>query len=249
MKRVLASTLFLLGACHIDLDGGTFSVNGRHLDERHEETLEILDWDPDGLVMELSAGDAVVKVTTDGSSRIVATIHEVRLHDGRLEYRDGKLLVETESGEPAVLGDVTVWVDGSLAHLSVVTGAGDVSIRGVPIEGKLLVSTGTGDVSVTGAGRSAVAKISTGLGDIELDAFGCRELTVSTGMGDISLRSVSGDEVEISTGMGDVNLASSSFDRLDASTGMGDIDARGTSYRAGGFDTGMGSVHGGSRLE
>ncbi len=245
MKRALLLAIVLAPGCHIDLDSG-FTVNGVRLQEEHEENLEIVAWDSRGLIMELALGDARVE-STSGPTRIVATVHERYHGDARLEYKDGELVVETNSGEPGALGDVSIYTSGPIPNLVIATGTGDILVDSVRIDGNLSLSSGLGDISVLHGGSLGDGNFSTGMGDIELVSFDCRHIAASSGMGDVSLNQITSSVAEVATGMGDVSLVASNFDRLTASTGMGDIDAAGTSYGSADLDTGMGSVHTGSR--
>jgi DUF4097 and DUF4098 domain-containing protein YvlB len=247
MKASVAlAALVLAPACHIDFDDGTFLVDGVRLTEQHEENLEIPGWHSQGLKVELAAGDARVR-PTDGPTRIVATVHEKYLHDARIEYVGGRLVVETDSGEPAAIGDLTVWTGERIPELSISTGAGDIDVEHVEILGSLTLSSGFGDISVEEGGRLARCDFSTGMGDIALASFVCDDLEATSGMGDVELRSIECAVAELSTGMGDVDVLGSRFDRLEASTGMGDVDASRTEYGSASLDSGMGSVRTGER--
>ena len=236
------AALVLGSGCHINFDGiDSYYVDGVRLGEEHEEVLELTTWSEQGLSVAVNAGDVEI-LHGAGPTRIEAQIHEVSLGDGYLEYRDGKLVVETHSGEPAVLGKVTVWTDQPLTSLHASSGMGDVVVEDVAVNGELSLSTGAGDISVELDGAPTEASASTGMGDIRLVAFDCTALDASTGMGDVYVRSVESQLASLSSGMGDVEVHGSRFVELDASTGMGDVDVIETDCEHADLDSGLGSV-------
>ena len=237
----LALPLVFLGACHIHLGEGSFVVDGRHLAEEHEETLELDAWPATGIVIEVPVGDVHVEAA-EGPIRVRADVHETVPADGRMEVRDGKLVAVSQSGEPVALSDVRVWTPVPLARLRVATGTGDVHVTGVDL-GAVELSTGAGDLVLRSAGSPESVHVSTGIGDVRLGSFTTGRLEASTGLGDVSLKGVHGESGDVSTGLGDVSVEDSRFPGgLDADTGMGDVDVSQSQLGGGRSQSGLGRV-------
>jgi len=239
----LVPALSAFASCHIHIDdsSGSWTVDGVHLDEEHVETIQILEWDAEGLDIDIAVGDVNV-VATDGATEIEATLHEVEPGDAMLEYRDGKLTWESRTKDTAAISDVTVRVNGMLPALTISTSAGDVDIRDVILSAALLISTGAGDIRVEASGDLSRADFSTGAGDIRLSGFKSPSVMVSSGAGDLSLSDISTDETDLSTGVGDIRARDCELGIVEASTGIGDIDVSEASYKDADLDTGIGDI-------
>jgi DUF4097 and DUF4098 domain-containing protein YvlB len=216
-------------------------VDGKRLEHHHEETLELPAWNAAGLTVQCASGDVSCEAT-EGPSRVVATVYEIRHGDACLVYEDGVLKAKSLSGEPTALGDLTLYVHGDLPNLAISTGMGDMCARDFGVIGALSLRTGMGDVSVTGVTTVGKAHLATGMGDVDDDRVHSERLTASSGMGDVSLRRVTTGDADVSSGLGDIELDGSAFNILDAETGLGDVECRASTYTQGHLETGLGSV-------
>ena len=239
----LVPALSAFASCHIHIDdsSGSWTVDGVHLDEKHVDTIQILEWDPEGLDIDVAVGDVSV-VSTDGPTEIVATLHEVEQGDAQLEYRDGKLTWESKTKDTAAISDVTVRVNGMLPALTISTSAGDVDIRDVILSAALLISTGAGDIRVQASGDLTSADFSTSAGDIRLSGFKSPKVTVSSDVGDLSLTDISTGMTDLSTDVGDIRARGCDLGILEASTGIGDIDVSEASYKDADLSTSIGDI-------
>jgi hypothetical protein len=239
------TTCALIGAlaltgCRIHTHGSAYIVDGVRLDEKHQETLAIGEWDPAGLELMVSSGD--VRFETGSNTTITLDLHEVTEGDATASYEGGRIVLETRSGEPAAIGDVVIRTATAIPHLDISTGMGDLDGRDVHVTGEATLGTGMGDLELFGLTVDGPTTMSTGMGD--LDARDCTfgRLIASSGMGDLDLTSVQAGDAAISSGMGDVDVEDSAFARLEIDTGMGDVDLSNTQWQDADFDTGIGSV-------
>jgi DUF4097 and DUF4098 domain-containing protein YvlB len=216
-------------------------VDGVTLREKHQETLEIGAWDETGLTLKAALGDLVFQ-PTDGPSRVVATVHEIRTGDARLVYANGVLSTQSTSGEPSALGDATVYVRGELPALVASTGMGDLDVRGLRVAGDVRLETGLGDVDLVDAGAGGRIALSSGMGDVSVRTVEAAEVRAASGMGDVELKAVRGKLAHLGSGMGDVTLHGCAFEEIDAETGMGDVACRETTYGKAELDSGFGRV-------
>ncbi len=217
------------------------TVDGVHLGSSHEEVLEIESWDARGLMIESSLGDLKI-VPTDGPNQIVVTVYERTEGDGRAFYRDGRLMSESDSGEPTAIGEVTVLARDALPSLSLGTGLGDVELKGLTVHGTTDLSTGNGDIELESIRLEGQLTVSTGRGDVEVRDAICDDIRASTGLGDVKVRAVAAQEASFSSGFGDVKVARCDFEYLVADTGFGDVRCSETTYREGSLDTGLGKI-------
>ena len=242
MARTALSVLavaFLASSCVIRLDGLSFDDDD--FDAKHEETLELSAWHARGLRIDTSFGDVTLEPTT-GPSRVVAMVHEEELGDGRLVYRDGVLTTVSETGRDSTLGDVTVFVNGSLPHLEVSTGMGDIEARGLRVEGEGVLGSGMGDVELTDFETTGSLELGSGMGDLRLSGVTCADLSVGSGMGSLVCTDVTSGDGDLESGMGDIVLKHCRFDDLEVETGLGDIALTETTYQRRQLSTGLGSV-------
>jgi len=216
-------------------------VDGVTLEEQHQESLDVDAWGPNGLRVDAAMGDLSFE-PTDGPSRVVATLHERELGDASLAYRDGALLAETTSGDPAALGQVTVFVNGELPSLHAWTGSGDVTVTGLHVAGAVSLSTGMGDLDLIESSAGGKVSMSSGMGDVTLRRVEGGVFEAESGMGDVTFREVDGTDAALGSGMGDVTLKGCAIDRIDAGTGMGDVTCRDSQYVTANLDSGLGSV-------
>ncbi len=239
----LAAAFAPLASCHIHIDDatGSWTVNGERLDEEHAETIEVFNWDPEGLKVDVSVGDVRV-VSTDGPTEIEATLRETMANDATLEYRDGVLFWETESGKPAAISAVIVRTNGAIPGLSIKTDAGDIEVKKVTITGDLYLSTGAGDIRVNDVGSPTHVELKTDVGDIRLSAVSSPSLSLSSDVGDLTLEQVSTGQANLDSQVGDIQARECDLGHLKASTDIGDIDVSESAYIDADLSTGIGDV-------
>lgn len=218
-------------------------VDGKHLKHHHEETLELPAWNAAGLTVQCASGDVSCEAT-EGPSRVVATVYEIRHGDACLVYEEGVLKAKSLSGEPTALGDLTLFIHGDLPSLAASTGAGDMCARGFGVTGALSLRTGMGDVCVSSVSTVGRTHLATGMGDIDVEHVHAERLSGSSGMGDVNLRDVDTGDTDVSSGLGDIEIDGSAFNILDAQTGLGDVECTESTYTSGHLETGLGSVDG-----
>lgn len=242
-RSLVLFTGLSLAGCHISIGHDhSMRVNGVELEAEHEEFVEVAGWGDEGLRLDCNAGDVRVVPSPDGRDGIQLTLHETTHGDAHARFENGEIVLHTASGQPAAIGDATVYISTAMPRLVVNTGMGDIDVGKVRLTGPASLSTGMGDVSIDGLSECGRVSVSTGMGDVEVERSKFQEINASSGMGDVELTSVTAGEGDLSTGMGDVDVLRSSFGNLDASTGLGSIDCTGTSYEKSNLDTGLGSV-------
>jgi hypothetical protein len=246
MKRLstslaLLSAPLVLAGCNVSLGMSVPRVDGVKLPHDHLETLEVDSLAELGLTIDAAIGDLRVERGT-GRTLVTVKVHEKTPGDASVSFVDGRLVAETESGDPAAIGEVTVVTEGPIAHLRFATGLGDIDVVDVEITGEIRLETGLGDVRLERPGRPDRVTLASGKGDIDCADTECQTLEASSGMGDIDVRSVEAQDADLSSGFGDIELAQCTFDDLDANTGFGDIECHETSYERGDLNTGLGSV-------
>jgi hypothetical protein len=239
-----ASLLLLTSSCTIH--GGCsgpsgYYVNGVHLAEMHTEVLAAPTLPADGLWLEIGAGDVRVESTT-GAPSVEVVVHEKTKGDASVRFEGGRLVVTTDSGAPAALGDVIVRSNAPLARASIETGAGDVSLDGVDVQSGLSVETGAGDVRVRALKIGGQFEIASGAGDVRVESVECGDIGLSSGAGDFALFAVHGRIAKLDTGVGDLELQDCRFSEIEANSGVGDMRLVDCSYEKSDFDSGLGDV-------
>lgn len=218
-----------------------------------------------GVVADVGAGDLVVTGTAvDGAEVFMGLEWTGQEPDVTAEVVDGVLYLTVECRK----GQLVCRVDSELivpegAWLSLLTGAGDLDIKGTAADiaartgagnvgltavlGDIEAETGSGDISMSDV--AGVAVVGTGSGQVYGRQLDVAALDISTGSGDIDVEiEQAPGAVDISTGSGDVELVvPSGAYAVDISTGAGDVDVSGVTQQASAdqrieIDTGSGDV-------
>jgi DUF4097 and DUF4098 domain-containing protein YvlB len=178
------------------------------------------------------AGDIEIRGIPGRQAHLRVEVYEYRPGDAKVRLTEsGDLVLETESGRPAAVGELSAELPQDLA-LRVETGMGEIEI-----------STGMGDVDLKDLTDVLWLEASTGMGDLSLSSAEALErVTLSTGMGGIHVKHSAVNRIEVSSGMGSIDLRDCEFGRVTGSTGMGSIHFRDTAYEHSDVSTGMGSV-------
>ena len=192
--------LLSLGACVVHVGGGSgMSVNGHDLEHRHVETIPVDDWGH-GLGIDVAAGEVRI---TEGHDRIEVEVWTREHGEAHAVLEDGVLRLHRKDDAPAAIGDVVVYTSRPLPPVAVETGAGDVELLGVDVDGTVTVSTGAGDCRI----EDVTA------GDVRID----------TGAGDVTVRDSRVARIEADTGIGDVRVDSVTYASADLDTGLGTV--------------------------
>lgn len=240
----LSLLVLLAASCsiHVGCAGGShWCVNGVRLEEQHTEVLTAPTLGADGLAIDIPAGQVRFEPTT-GPSSIEVVVHEKTKGDASVRFEGGRLVVTTQSGEPAALGDVLVKANGPLSKASIDTGAGDVSLNGLHVQSSLHIDSGAGGVSFVDGSVQGDLSIDSGAGDVALERVTCTDLKLSSGAGGIRVVGVEARRAELDSGAGDLRLSQCTLVEIDADTGVGDVDVLDCTYQKSDLDTGIGDV-------
>ena len=155
---------------------------------------------------------------TEGSSRIISKLHEMReLH---IQQNGDELSIRVSTKTVFGVGNVHEYIEvlvNDESSISINSGSGDISVEGIDLQ-ELMVENGSGDLEISRCrGRMTISSSS---GDQHYsDVHGSLELKLSSG--DLSLQGVTGvRSIETSSGdvdgslrlEGDISIRSSSGD-------------------------------------
>ncbi len=218
----------------------SWSVDGVELNEEREIEFELDQIAGQDLSLELSLGSTIVRAGEFNRARL--TVREYSPGDARIELRNGKLLLKTESGKPAVFAAADITISSPLNSLEVHSGSGAIEVGGIRIKQKLDLSTGMGSLDLHGDVEAGQVRLSSGSGEIQVHGLVCEELNASTGMGALTVRDCKSKASELESGMGDVELFDSDLGDLAVNTGMGSIELRQVRTSSKSLETGMGKI-------
>jgi DUF4097 and DUF4098 domain-containing protein YvlB len=241
---LLGIPLLITGCC-LDLcnvyRGKGVKVDGVRL--KHKRIVEIDGTLEKRFEVEGHAGDIEIRGIPGRQAHLRVEVYEYRPGDAEVRLTEsGDLVLETESGHPAAVGELSAELPRDLA-LRVETGMGEIEIRAMKGSPGMEISTGMGDVDLKNLADVLLIEASTGMGDLSLSSSEALErVTLSTGMGGIHVKHSAVNRIEVSSGMGSIDLRDCEFGRVTGSTGMGSIHFRDTAYEHSDVSTGMGSV-------
>lgn len=241
MLRSLAPlSVLVLSACHLSLRDQV-TVDGVRLPVHHEEVLTLEAWPASGFVIQAHQGDVRIEQAA-GPTTIRVLVHEREPGEAHAHIQDGRLVARATNGAKCAIGRVHVRTSGPVTGLEISTGLGDVELRDVHVEGRLVIATGMGNVDVSGAGEPQSVELSSGMGDVGAARLRCARFAAETGMGDVRIDGLEAEQAELSSGMGDVDVARSKGGHIEASSGMGDVELVESSFTTRALDTGLGRV-------
>ena len=234
--------LLALGGCAHTYQGwdGYYYVDGRRLTYERALSLDLPSEGVDRFEFQGAAADVILERGEE--PHITAHIHEVVPGDAYLVYEDGRLLLRTHSGAPAVIDDAEITLAEPLEVLLLELDDGKVELRDLQVADRVRVATDLGDVIVRSVGRPQFMGLVTGLGDLLVEGVTAEELALDTDLGDVTLRDVSADLARLSTDMGDVEVQRCSLGELEASTSLGDIRGRESDIGRTRANTSLGTV-------
>lgn len=218
----------------------SWSIDGVELNEEREIEFELDQIAGQDLSLELSLGNTSVRAGQFNRGRF--TVREYSPGDARIELRNGKLTLETESGKPAVFTAADITISSPLNSLELNSGSGAIEVGGIRVQQKLDLSTGMGSLDLHAGVEAGQVRLSSGSGEIQVHGLVCDELNASTGMGSLTVRDCESKASELESGLGDVDLFDSNLGDLAVSTGMGSIELRHVRTSTKSLETGMGKI-------
>ncbi len=131
-------------------------------------------------------------------------------------------------------GDISIDRDLDIRELSVDMGAGDFSSDGsIQVSERMNITNGMGDIDLESVTCQGDAYIQTNAGDVNMQAEVSGDLSITNGAGDVNMQGKVSGNLNISNGTGDIGIlltGEMEHYNYDISTGVGDVKVNGQKY-------------------
>ena len=219
------------------IKGDKVRVKGVTLE--HSRTITLTDNEKyDTFTVEASSGD--IALEGGQSYSLEVKIWEKNENDVTLSIRKGKLVGETDSGNPYAIASVKGIIPINTS-IDIETGAGNIMI--IDVEGKdFEVQTGAGNMDFDNCNFPTM-NFSTGAGNIVVTNIKTDSIEMDTGAGNILIKSLTAVELDCNTGVGNIDVFNSTASEADCNSGIGNISISESHFERHELDTGIGKIN------